>query len=239
MLLQVATLPELRRNDRIAIFGMTGTGKSILAHFLYRQIPVQLPEDDRQWGFWRICIDPTDSIVDDSITFYDPNDIPWDISDSLRFVPDIDIIEDETSILYENIMAHGFAWVWLDEANEVSSAHKTIKGLRKVLLQGRKFQIGMANVTPRPVDISKSIITQSEHQFIFHLVDEGDRRRVAANTGMTLEEFDGLMGALPPYAYLWYSVRDRTIYVMPPLPEDVVDALEGIGRSPRRIKTVK
>lgn len=222
-------LPQIRPNDRIFICGMTGTGKSILAHLLYRQVPVHLPvdDDDPQPRFTRIIIDVTDSIIDDSLTFYDPLEIPFDQADSLRFVPDVDLMEDQCNSLYQTAMAVGSCWIWMDEVNEVSSAHKTIPGLRKALLQGRKFLVGQALVTPRPVDISKSVLTQSEHQFIFQLIDEGDRRRIAANVGLVLDEFDQLMSGLEDHGYLWYSVRDRTIFSMPAIPKEVVVALEG------------
>lgn len=197
---------------------------------LFRKVPIHLPEDDQDPNprFTRICIDVTDSVVDDSLTFYDPSDIPFTESDSLRFVPDVDVMESQLDLLYQNIMLAGSCWVWNDEVNEVSSAHKTVSGLRKALLQGRKFLVGQCLVTPRPVDISKSILTQSEHHFIFQLIDEGDRRRIAANVGLTLDEFDQLMSDLPPHGYLWYSVRDRTIYSMPPIPYYVVMGLEGM-----------
>jgi hypothetical protein len=226
---QPTNLPQIRPNDRIFVTGMTGSGKSILAHLLYRQVPIHLPvdEDDPQPRFTRIIIDVTDSIVDDSLTFYDPEAIPWEESDSLRFVPDIDQMEYQLDLLYQNVMLAGSCWVWNDEVNEVSSAHKTIPGLRKALLQGRKFLVGQCLVTPRPVDISKSILTQSEHQFLFRLIDEGDRRRMAANIGLVLDEFDQLMNSLDDHGYLWYSVRDRTVYSMPPIPQDWVEALEG------------
>ncbi len=225
----MASLPQIRPNDRIFVTGMTGSGKSILAHMLYRQVPVYLPQgdDDPNPRFTRICIDVTDSIIDDSLTFYDPMVIPWQESDSLRFVPDIDTMESDLDLLYQQIMIMGSCWVWNDEVNEVSSAHKTIPGLRKALLQGRKFLVGQCLVTPRPVDISKSILTQSEHHFIFNLIDEGDRRRIASNVGLILDEFDQLMSGLGDHGYLWYSVRDRAIFPMPAIPEAVVQELEG------------
>lgn len=224
----MAELPELQLNDRIAIFGRTGTGKSVLAHFLFRTIPVRLPTKSNQNAFWRIAIDITDSIVDDALTFADPNDIPWGESPSLRFLPtDISTLTQDVDTLYTNVFFHGNCWVWLDEANEVSSAHSTIPGLRKVLLQGRKEQVGQCSVTPRPVDINKSIVTQSEHLFLFPLTDIDDRNRVSKNIGMDPEEFDTVMGSLPPYGYLWFDVRSGTVFSMPPLPlEDVVE-LEG------------
>lgn len=223
-------LPEVRLNDRMAVFGMTGSGKSVLAHYMFRSVPNKLPTDKNPLGFWRMCIDVTDSVIDDALTFYDPRNIPWDEGSSLRFVPNIETLEEDINAVYEEVMNHGSCWVWLDEANEVSSAHRTIVGLRRILLQGRKFQIGNVSVTPRPVDITKSITTQSEHHFIFTLIEQDDRKRVAKNVGLELDEFDEVMAGLEPFGYLWFSIRDKTIYEMPPLPEEIVLQLEGMTR---------
>jgi len=160
-------LPEIRLNDRVAIFGGTGSGKSVLAHAMLRSLP-------RTW--WKMIIDVTDSINEPTaLTFYDPLNIPWDKASegdeatyTLRFVPNIDAsLYDQISALYLNIYDHGACWVWLDEANEVSTAHKTASGLRKVLLQGRKAWVGHVACTPRPADISKSIVTQSQYLVTF------------------------------------------------------------------------
>lgn len=211
----------------MAIFGMTGSGKSVLAHYMFRSVPNKLPTEKTD-GFWRLCIDVTDSIVDDAVTFYDPVNVPWAEASSLRFVPDVEDLENQINEVYNQVMLHGNVWVWLDEANEVSSAHRTIVGLRRVLLQGRKFQIGNCSVTPRPVDITKSITTQSEHHFIFTLIEQDDRKRVAKNVGMELEEFDAMMSELPPFGYVWFSIRDKTIFEMPPLDYEIVSKLEGL-----------
>jgi hypothetical protein len=221
-------LPDIRFNDRIAIFGQTGTGKTILAHYIFRTVKVRLPSDKRPEGQWRLCIDVTDSIFDDALAFYDPLNIPWDLSSSLRYVPNMSSTESEQDFndLYLGIMAHGDVWVWLDEANEVSSAHKTIPGLRQVLLQGRKFQIGHCAVTPRPVDISRSIFTQSQHLFIFPLTDNDDRTRVAKNIGLEPDELEEVMATMPDFGFLWYDVRSRTLLELPPIPFEVVEELE-------------
>ena len=219
-------LPQIRLNDRVAIFGGTGSGKSVLAHAMLRSIP---------HGWWKMIIDVTDSINEPTaLTFYDPLKIPWEeVSDgddatyTMRFVPNIDAsLYDQISALYLGIYEHGACWVWLDEANEVSTAHKTAFGLRKVLLQGRKAWIGHAACTPRPADISKSIVTQSQYLITFSLVDFDDRMRMARYIGMTAEEFDSLLSQLGEYEYLFYDVTMQTLYQVPPVPVEIVAALE-------------
>lgn len=213
-------LPIIAPNDRVAVFGGTGSGKSLLAHVLYQSIPNQ--------GWWKIIIDITDSIHEPTaLDFFDPFEIPWDKSFSLRFVPDISqSLDEQISALFMNMYAHGVCWYWLDEANEVSTAHRTIFGLRKVLLQGRKAYVGGVSCTPRPRDISKSIITQSQYIAVFSIVDYDDRAYVAKNIGMTPAEFDDLMSTLEPFEYLFYDVRMRTLYRVPPIPAEVVEKIE-------------
>jgi ABC-type dipeptide/oligopeptide/nickel transport system ATPase component len=213
------SLPQISLNDRVSIFGATGTGKSVLAHALYRSIPD---------GWWKIIIDVTDSIFEPAaLTFYDPLAIPWDKSYNMRFVPDIsESMDAQISELFLQMYYHGVCWFWLDEANEISDAHKTAFGLRKVLLQGRKAYVGGSSLSPRPKDISKSIITQSQYIAIFTLVDSDDRATVAKNIGMSPAEFDDQMASLEEHAFLFYDVRFRTLYRVPPIPPEIVEAIE-------------
>jgi energy-coupling factor transporter ATP-binding protein EcfA2 len=212
------SLPEIALNDRVAIFGGTGTGKSILAQVLFRSIPTE-------WH--KIIIDITDSIIEPTaLTFYDPANIPWKDAWNLRFVPDIDgNLEDQINVLYLNIFFHGACWTWLDEANEVSTAHRTAFGLRKVLLQGRKAYVGHVSCTPRPADINKSIVTQSQYIITFPLVDFDDRIRMARYLGMDTIEFDEAIGALDDYQYLFYDVANRDLYRVPAIPANIVDRI--------------
>lgn len=222
------SLPQIRLNDRVAIFGGTGSGKSILAQVLYRSLPLK-------WH--KIIIDITDSIIEPTaLTFYDPLNIPWDKAWNLRYVPDISAdLEEQINAVYYNIFYHGACWVWLDEANEVSTAHKTASGVRKVLLQGRKAYVGHAACTPRPADISKSIVSQAQYIITFALVDFDDRARMARYIGMTIDEFDQIIGQLGEHEYLFYDVAYRNLYRVPAVPNKIVDRILNPPEKPPEI----
>lgn len=218
MTLDRPQLPTIKLNDRVAIFGGTGTGKSILAQIMFRSLPV---------NWHKVIIDVTDSIIEPyALTFYDPDHIPWDKAYNLRFVPDISAsLEDQINRLYLSIFYHGACWVWMDEVNEVSSSHRTPFGMRKVLLQGRKAYVGHAACTPRPADISKSIVTQAQYLITFTLVDFDDRMRMARYIGMTNDEFDMAINTLGAHEYLFYDVALRNLYRVPAVPREVVEKI--------------
>lgn len=211
-------LPTIRLNDRVAIFGGTGSGKSLLAQILFRSLP-------EKWH--KIIIDVTDSVIEPyAYTFYDPENVPWDKAYNLRFVPDINNnLDEQINALYLSIFYHGACWVWMDEVNEVSTAHRTPFGMRKVLLQGRKAYVGHVACTPRPADISKSIVTQSQYLITFALVDFDDRLRMARYMGMTSDEFDQALNALGSYEYLFYDVANRSLWRVPAIPNELVQQI--------------
>lgn len=227
---QELELPAISLNDRVAIFGGTGTGKSILAQVMFRSLPVR---------WWKLIVDITDSVIEPrALTFYDPTEIPWDKAYFLRFVPDVDVdLEAQLDALYLNVFYHGVCYMWLDEANEVTTAHHTGWGLRKVLLQGRKAYVGHISCTPRPADISKSIVTQSQYLITFALVDFDDRIRVARYIGMTPDEFDYEIAQLGEHEYLFYDVAYRNLYRVPALPmEEVMGILNPPAKEPKLVK---
>jgi len=211
------SLPIIGLNDRVAVFGGTGSGKSILAQVLYRSLP-------KQWH--KIIIDTTDSVIEPSaLDFYDPNEIPWDKAWNLRFVPDIELLDEEVNTLYTNAFYHGACFIWLDEGNEVSTAHRTVPGLRRVLLQGRKAMVGHLTCTPRPADISVSITSQSQYIIVFSLVNYDDRVRVAKNIGLQVDEFDEYMSQLEEYQYLFYDVAMHDLFKCDAIPDEIVQRI--------------
>lgn len=224
----MAALPQYKANDRFSIFGGTGSGKSVLAHYFFARIPA---------GWWKVCVDITDSVNDVSMMELRPfQPIPWNDSYSFRFVPDLNgDIEAQINYLYMQIFAHGICTIWLDEGNEVSTAHRTIRAVRTVLLQGRKAMVGQIMATPRPADIDMSFFTQSQFIAVFSLIAWEDRYRVARNFGMARAEFDEEMFRLPTYGFLFYEVASHRLWRMPPLSREVITRLNAISSVSRQI----
>lgn len=223
-------IPSILRNDRIFIDGQPGSGKSVLAHVFFRSVP--LPQDAEMAKIepqWRLCVDVTDSIIDPAFTFFDPGKIPWDKSFSLRFVPEITQIVSQLDVLFAGLRAHGSCWTWIDELNAISSSHTTPVNVLWAALQGRKFGVGLCSTTPRPRGVNPAFYGSAQHLFSFLLTDPNDILHVASSFGVTPGEMRELLYSLPPYAYIWYDVRSRTRYIMPPLDPDLVAILENSG----------
>ncbi len=223
-------IPEIKRNDRIFICGAPGGGKSVLAHLFFRSVP--LPQSEQMAKVepqWRLVVDVADSVVDPALTFYDPANIPWKKSFSLRFVPEINTILPQIQTLFDGIRQHGSCWVWVDELNAVSTSHSTPPNLLWAALQARKFGVGFCSTTPRPRGVNPAFYGASQHLFAFLMTDPNDILHVASSFGVTPIEMRELLYALPPYAYVWYDVIARTRYVMPPLEPELVALLENTG----------
>lgn len=228
-----ASLPQYRANDRFSIFGGTGSGKSVLAHYFFARITS---------GWWKVCVDITDSVNDTTMMLLQPfQPIPWREGPDngvwgFRFVPDLSgDVEAQVNFLYGQIFNHGYCTIWLDEGNEVSTAHRTIQGVRRVLLQGRKAMVGQIMATPRPADIDMSFFTQSQFIAVFSLIAWEDRYRVARNFGMERAEFDEEMFRLPKYGFLFYEVASHRLWRMPPLSREVIVRLNSISSVSRQI----
>ena len=220
-------VPEIRRNDRVFICGQTGGGKSALAHFLFRSVPIpvtqQQAKEDPQW---RLIIDIADSVVDPALTFVDPAKVPWDKSYSLRFVPDIRNLTEQVDVLLGSVRDHGNTWVWIDELGAVSTSHSTGPNLMWATMQARKFGVGVCSATPRPVGVNPAFYGQAQHLFSFIMTDPNDIGHVASSFGLPPSDFRRLLYSLPPFGYVWYNVRTLERLIMPPLDPDIIMLLE-------------
>lgn len=199
----------------------------MLAHLLSRTIPIPRTEDEaKEDPQWILIVDVTDSIDEPyAITFNDPTKIPWKQGFRLRFVPEPTAIKESVELLLQSVRAHGMCWVWIDEVNAVSTSHNTPPTVLWLTLQARKFGVGCCNVTPRPRGIDPSFMGMAQHLFTFLLTDPDDIKHIAGPFGSTPSEMKDLLYSLDDFAYIWYDVRARTRYIMPPIPQEYIEIL--------------
>lgn len=206
----------IEEGDRGFAVGMTGSGKSWLLGYYFATFPGQ-----------RLLVDVNDdyelgpaSRAEGACTAREPDAIDWRRR-TIRYVPSrLDL--DEYEGLYEAIWQHARAGgrpllVWLDEGEGPTTAQRSPLHLRLALKQGRKKRLTHLTATLRPVDVEKSIVNQSEHGFVFKMVDVDDITLLARRLKVTPAELAAALEQLPKYGFLYHRVGAGQIASFPPL----------------------
>lgn len=215
-----STLSTIRFSDRLFLTGTTSSGKSTLAKALYLASPARR----------RLVIDPVGSdltVVPGTVTFSDPNRATnragenWRQAAHARYLPADPDDLDAYGALYRWVFTEGQArrpiWTWLDEAEYVMPATGANRPARKLIIQGRKLELGHLACNPRPVNIDKNLISQAAHCFVFSTPAADDRRYLASNMGIPGSTFEQAHAQLAEYGFMWWQQRTRKLTIMAPL----------------------
>lgn len=207
------------RATHIAIFGRKGSGKSVLARRFWDSYPYD-----------RLVIDPTGDVDPGdpkTIQLTIPLPTRWPMKldraerQTLRFAadPGSDTYKDDLDQAATLAFGHGHCLLWVDEIGELTSANATPPGMRRVLHQSRHRRLSTLFCGPRPIDINPLVINQADFIAVFHLPNPADRKRVADNMGLEVDELEEAHGMLVEHGYLWWDARARELEVRPPIPQ--------------------
>lgn len=208
----------------ISIFGMKGSGKSVLAKVYWDS-----------WPYDSLSIDPTGDFDggEDCETLTDP--LPYklpahDPERRHRFIyrpdpgkPDYEDNLDRAVGLAFFADKHLPFLLHIDEIAEVTSASKTGSNMRRALHQHRHVNLTVICCGPRTKDINPLVLSQADYAMFFRMPHELDQDRAAQICGISGVQFATAMRELPPFHYLRYDSRP---------PEELVAALaahEGIA----------
>jgi hypothetical protein len=209
------------RNFIISAFGRKGSGKTTFNRTLYRDYPLA-----------KLCIDVNGEA--------DPGEDSQRISELERAMPprtegkpapDLHYVADPGSDTYRDDLdrAVGMAMyptaeaslVWCGEVGELCTGNRTGPHLRRLLMQSRHYRTSALFDGPRPTDIDRLVIAQSDYVAVFELPDPDDRERIAKVIGypprLFAQECDETF-ARGDFWHLLWSTKAKRLYRCPPLP---------------------
>ena len=228
-------------NQRSLLAGMTRSGKSELARYLFAQMRVRrvLVDPKREWalGVGIPRVDLRAQTMDDAIAEVEA--IDWTLpvvhvapawlgrrgaKDAARF---------QLEALFARIMSiPGDLSVWIDEGYGVSSSSWAPGGLIELEVAGGGRGKGSITCTQRPVNVAKELLTEADHLFLFGPLDQDDVRESLRGCSSFLppDRALALMAEQPRYGYLYVNKPDRSYAIGPPLPAHMRGMSAGIRR---------
>lgn len=203
---------ESRWTDCWLICGQKGSGKTRLARWVWSRA------DIGRSGV-KICVDTLrDADPPSAVTFTSLDEIPWEHR-ILRWVPPVggkaqQAMERFAGAIYQ----HGGILVWWDELDQIGDRVTTGPQFKAVTLHGRHRQVGEIACTPTLTGNWTGYTKVCDHLVLFETMDPYELDIFARRSGRPIAEVREAMMRLEPHGYLWYHRRTRTIYEMPPLP---------------------
>lgn len=207
----IAVLPTNR--DRLAVFGMTGTGKTVAG--LY-----QLSRKDLSVETW-IIVDykGEDYIADLETLGAKVIDIDGTLPDKpgLYIVrPDIDAPDADNAIarFWRAIHRRRNIGVYVDEGYMVPDS----RAYDSLLTQGRSLCIPMIVLSQRPRFVTRFVVSEAQFVQVFGLTDDDDWQRVREFVPLVNWNDDAPGFAPPEYHSWWYQVKGRKLFRFSPVP---------------------
>lgn len=195
----------IRTNDRISIFGHTGAGKT---HFAKNWL---LPHYNK-YVFWDVKRENDDVKYD--VMVNTPKELKNVITDNLKILyQPKSPTESDFNQICEIIFNHRNTTLYVDEAALVSTPTKILYWHNVLITQGRSYGVGIIDVSQRPRVIHNTLISESEHMFVFALTLETDISKIRQQIGDAAEE----IRFLPEYHFLYYNVLRNKSYLFKPI----------------------
>jgi DNA helicase HerA-like ATPase len=219
------TLPEPfempRPDQRVFILGSTGSGKTTMGVWLLSQAPF----DQMPYVIVDYKLDDLIKGIKDKrkITFRDIPKEPGLYHLTPNPVSDDDAMEDWMLRIWRN---RGIG-LYIDEAMRLPM--KKSGAFESILAQGRALYIPVITLSQRPVNLSRSVLSEANHVVVFRLTDIRDRETVAKYANVQVDY------RLKKFHSVWYNVDAHQNYAVSPVPDRATilgtfkERLRGLG----------
>ena len=192
-------------NDRIAVIGQNGSGKTVLLGKMLKSVYGRLPvyvlntKDDEVFDKRHF----PKAFHTDTIKDIDPRKRPLTIYTPVgEELIDRDLLDD----FLQQRFNEGRCITIIDELSQVVSANREGIGFVNLLSRGRSRWCGVWMGSQRPANVSRLPFSESKGFYVFRLNDRKDRERVAEFTHPDIGE------VMPGQYQFWFY---RTTYDSP------------------------
>jgi hypothetical protein len=226
------------KSVQVIVLGKKGTGKTELAHVLYRSYPYD-----------KGLVDPNKDmkVTEDTIELDDPPPATWPAAERLDaelaerglgerryhdlvYRPDVGspTFRDDIDRMVGLALGHPGTCLMIDEAHYAAPVNMMHQhpNMSRALAAGRHSRTSLILATPRALKITPLCMIQADWVYIFRLPSDRDRRRVADNIGWTYKLFDGAHNSLADHEYLRYESAANAgvgaLLIFPALPANLI-----------------
>lgn len=225
---------RLRPDERWAIIGKSGSGKSVFARWIDYQYYAS------HWPI--VIVDPKKRYVDAAngdewATSPGETTIakPWQIRDGVfnpdarvqLYTPTFPALKDPVlDRLFFSLLERGGVVLHIEDMTQVANENNSPMGLAALMTDGRTAEVPLLLLAQRPVGIPRNMIDQAENFVFFRMPDIDDRTRAAKILGDKRVE-----RIILPKRYFWYLHEgDDYPTKYSPLPLSEVKKLGGIRK---------
>lgn len=199
-----------RISDRVAVFGRTGSGKTVFLTWLLSMATIdEIPWiviDNKRDGYLRALPRVREIAVGE-----------------LPRAPGLYIAhpgvndDDAVDTWLHAILRRGRTGVFTDEGASLPQREPKYRGLKALFAQGRSKQTPVLFATQRPSFINRSILSEADFFALFRLQHADDRDRAG-------RFFPDRLGdaRLPAYHAHWYDVKRDDYYRLTPVDPDAI-----------------
>jgi DNA helicase HerA-like ATPase len=209
-------------DDRTAVIGRTGSGKTQLALWLLSRMPI----DRMPWVIVDYKGDELVNAIDRAIPIsYDVVPVQPGVY-ILRVLPGE---EEELSDWFRRVWEVGGIGIYVDEGYMIG---RNDKYFNACLTQGRSKHIPMIVLTQRPLWLSRFVFSEASYFFIFDITHSKDRGVVKEY--VKDESRDKVDVRLRKYHSWYYDVGEASMIEVRPVPEGDVILADINARLPKQ-----